>query len=79
MCSITESGSENWLYWTPLQLVDGELAGGRSSIVDYVVDTKAMRRFGTEMSLYAAIEMETEEGTATSEFWFDSRLLALLP
>ncbi len=43
-----------------------------------VVDTKAMRKFPAEMSIYAALEV-VEIGTATLNVFFDSRALGKLP
>ena len=53
----------------------GENFGGFQRII---IDTKAMRKFRENDSLYAAIET-VETGVATLKIHFDSRVLALLP
>jgi len=77
---ITEPEWDGWLFWTPIQLVQGDadFAAG-SAFADYEVDTKSMRKLTDQSSIYSCVEIETEEGTATSEFWFDSRVLVMLP
>ena len=42
------------------------------------VDSKAMRKFPSEFSLYAAIEV-VEIGVAELDVFFDSRVLVFLP
>ena len=86
---ITEQRSENWLYWTPIQLFCPNIGTATSKAIDVAaagsgllsveVDMKAMRKFPDEMSIYAAVELSTEVGTAIVQVRFDSRLLAKLP
>ena len=79
---ITERDAENWLYWTPISTHGGDATAGsrnwQNGAFDYEVDTKAMRKFPSEMAIYAAIEMVID-GTATLSIFFDSRSLIMLP
>ncbi len=86
---ITEMGAENWLYHRIISIhAGGIIAQGVSADEDQVnstwaaqrfeVDTKAMRKFDDEMSIYAAFEV-TEIGTAEADIFFDSRSLVKLP
>ena len=84
---ITEIGAENWLYWTPIQLIGQQLfASGAGpgaeqlgTFVDIEIDTKAMRKFPPDTAIYAMIEFGTETGTASCNVFFDSRVLFKLP
>ena len=85
---LTESDSENWLYWTPIQLIGTQIGtatlnpiGTQMATVGSVnleVDTKAMRKFPSDLAIYAAMEF-TEIGAATAGLEFDSRALVKLP
>ena len=78
---IVEQEWDGWLFWTPVQIIataTDEFTGPSASL-NIEVDTKAMRKLEVEDALYAMLEMEVEEGTATGEARFDSRVLALLP
>ncbi len=79
---IQEQAADSWLFWTPIQAISSDASDtglSNSSSLNIEVDTKAMRKWSTEDALYAVVEIETEEGTATAEAWFDSRTLLFLP
>ena len=82
---ITEQGSENWLYWTSIQVfgMATALSGvpAVSTLMSQIeeVDTKAMRKVSTDMAIYACLEVAVIEGGATIEARFDSRALVKLP
>jgi len=80
---------EGWMYWTPIQLLsaaaidagvsaDVDAINGVSAVHRIPVDTKAMRKKGTQETLMACIEV-TEVGTATMQMAFSSRMLNKLP
>jgi len=78
---ITEADSENWLFWHPLSVHNPIASSTRlhtSSFQRIIIDTKAMRRFPAEMSLYACVDI-TEIGTASGDIYFDTRALFFLP
>ena len=79
---ITEQDSDNWLYWTPVQVgsmaTTAQWGSAGWALFETEVDTKAMRKFPDEMAIYAAIELATEVGTVTVNAFFDSRALLLL-
>ena len=80
---FTEQAWDGWIYWSPIQVYVGDRTAGDSmydvaSQVE-VVDTKAMRKLNIEDAIYAAVEIEVEEGTAVAELRFDSRTLMFLP
>ena len=75
---ITDRGSENWLYWAAIS-VHGATSGSLTAVPGALserieVDTKAMRRFPSDMAIYAMIDL-VEIGTATADLFFDSRML----
>ena len=74
---IAEADSENWLYWQSVGVHNG-LTSGAGSSLDLEIDSKAMRRFPDEMSLYAAIEV-TEIGDASVDVFLNTRTLVFLP
>jgi len=80
---ITEQAWDGWLFWEPIQLFAGDKTAGDvnwlPAVSQFVVDTKAMRKLVVEDALYAVLEVEVEEGTATAEVRFDSRTLMMLP
>ena len=77
---ITEQAWDGWLYWMPIQLaVQGTTTFEAVSYQLIDVDTKAMRKLNEEDAIYAMVEIENEEGTATAEFLFDSRSLLMIP
>ncbi len=80
---ITEQGSENWLYWRAFsaQSVTSSISDGvnASSVAfSYEIDSKAMRKFPTDLAIYAMAEV-VENGTSTMDVWHDSRVLVKLP
>ena len=86
---ITEADAENWLYHRFFTLTGCDaIAGGAALDEELVhpvtaslridVDSKAMRKFPSEMALYAAIEV-VESGTCTMTADWNSRALVKLP
>ena len=83
---ITEVADENWLYHrfffvkAPELFATGAEPAGRAGVGMFSaeVDSKAMRKFDSDMILYAAVEV-AEVGTATLQVQFDSRVLVKLP
>ena len=78
---ITEQESDNWLYHTYFQVIaniSAEADFNQATVVRIAVDSKAMRKFPTELALYAAIDT-VESGAAVMDASFDSRVLAKLP
>ncbi len=80
---ITEQGSENWLYWRAFAvdavtatIADGVNAFG--SVFEVEIDSKAMRKFPEDLSIYACTEV-VEAGVSSANVWHDSRLLIKLP
>ena len=77
---ITEVGWEGWVFWSPVSL-HSAVAGvsvAASEEVELTVDSKAMRKFNSDMTLFAVLEL-IEIGTAAASFFFDSRMLFKLP
>ena len=79
---ITEEGAENWLWHTYFAL---ETAGatetwgtGPNVALRIAIDSKAMRKFDANRTLYAAVEIEVEEGTAVVRTFLNSRALVKL-
>ena len=79
---ITEQNDEDWLYWTPISCHGGDAtAGSRNwdrSLIDTVVDTKAMRKLNAGDTIYSVLEV-IEIGTAELDLFFDSRILVAIP
>ena len=80
---ITEQDSENWLFWRAfsLQSATATIADGVNAVgvhVDFEIDSKAMRKFPTDLALYSIVEL-VENGTAVIDMWHDSRILSKLP
>ena len=74
---LTEQGSENWLYWTPISIHGGQETTASVPPQEVIVDSKAMRKFPGEMSLYAIQEV-VEVGTGVVSLFFDCRVLFFL-
>jgi hypothetical protein len=76
---ITEADDENWLFHTFFAVAPpagGETWGDSGSAMLRVeVDSKAMRKMATDKALYAAVEVEAENGTIELAVYFDSRVL----
>ena len=78
---ITDQAFENWLYWTPLQVIahiSTEADFGLEAALRMTVDSKAMRKFPSDMVIYSAMEV-VEVGAAVMDLSFDSRMLVKLP
>ncbi len=84
---ITEMGWNGWLFHQmlslkavqPIAAAGVSLAGDESSsVLNMEVDTKAMRKFGSDMVLFGAIEL-TEVGDAALDWYFNTRALYKLP
>ena len=72
-----EAESNGWLYHQFLSVHAGEaggLSGGPEGSQRVDVDSKAMRKFDSEQTVVAILEV-TETGTAVANVAFDSRLL----
>jgi len=79
---LVEQDSENWLYWKAFSIRSSSstLASSNAgeSVLRVTIDTKAMRKFPQDLSIYSIIEAN-ETGAAVMQVTFDSRILALLP
>ena len=83
---ITEQTSENWLYHrylsikSPVAFASAAAQDGPNiaTSVRIDVDTKAMRKFLSDLGIYAIMEV-VEVGTASSQVAFNSRSLVKLP
>ena len=78
---VTEAADENWLYhrfFTIVANISTEADFGLSAAMRLEVDSKAMRKFDSGVTLYAALEV-TEVGAAVMDASFDSRVLVKLP
>ena len=76
---ITEQDWDGWLYWSSgavLAITGTEADGANALVIDHkeVIDSKAMRKFGEDMALYAAFEA-AETGTGNLQIHHDSRML----
>jgi len=74
---ITDMDAENWLFWKPFSIHATRIAAIGESF-ELEVDTKAMRKFPSEMALYGMVEL-VEVGAANIDVFFDSRTLFFLP
>ena len=82
---IAEANGDNWLYWQAFAVKGAQLfaagAGpGMEQLGTYFfaeIDSKAMRKLDNELSVYAAVEMGAEVGTANTEVHHNSRVLLL--
>ena len=77
---ITESTDENWLYHKFFSC-NGPAAGqldSMATILQFEIDSKAMRKFPVGMAMYAAVDV-VEIGTAVGVVTHDSRSLSKLP
>ena len=73
---ITEVAAENWLFWHALSVHSATTTDlPDSAFQRLIIDSKAMRKFTVADALYAAVEIGTETGVATSALRFDSRML----
>ena len=83
---ITEDSSDSWLWHrffsvkSPVLFAQGAGQGGPDTPTSFWVeiDSKAMRKLPTELSIYAAIEV-VETGTAQMHVQLDTRTLIKLP
>jgi len=84
---ITESGSETWLYHQFFSVTGQQLfaagagpgAEQHNTFFRADIDSKSMRKFPDDMSIYAVVEVGTEVGTASIDVHHDSRVLVKLP
>jgi len=78
---IDEVGDENWL-WHEFFSVHSPVVSstdlGAFTTMKIPIDSKAMRIFDDGMSIYGALQA-VETGTATANWWMDSRTLVKLP
>jgi len=80
---LTEQTWEGWLYWSAFAVkgITATTADGVNALAHYtkeIIDSKAMRKIGSDMSLYAAVDV-VEGGVSTAELFHDSRMLFKLP
>ena len=79
---ITEETDENWLYhqyFTVMTITGGEQWGNAgTTILRTSVDSKAMRKVGAGIVVYAAVEV-VETGAIVADVSFNSRMLLKLP
>ena len=78
---ITEQSWDGWLYHHFFSIHQGDvsaLSGNPSMHQRIEVDSKAMRKLPSDMTMYAAIEV-VEIGAATFNAFWDSRVLVKLP
>ena len=80
---IAEEEGEDWIYHRFFSLLAQDAnvtngGGAMSAVLRIEVDSKAMRKFGTDDALYGALEV-TEVGAATVNINFNSRVLVKLP
>ncbi len=78
---ITEMDSDNWLWYQTFSVFNPVVSSTEltAPVMAFTaeIDSKAMRKFPTNMSLYAAFEV-VEVGTATMSMSLDSRVLVKL-
>jgi len=85
---ITEEGADNWL-WHRYFRISSPFATGTTAVnglamnvipgaLRVEIDSKSMRKFPQDLSIYAAIEV-VEGGTATADAFLNTRFLAKLP
>ena len=80
---IDEQDWDGWLYWRAfsLQSATATIGDGVNAVgvaLDYEIDSKAMRKVGEDMALYAVLQ-SVENGTSVMDVWHDSRVLLALP
>ena len=77
---ITDSTWNGWLYHTHLSIHNPDVTFGGSSAVSQriEVDSKAMRKFPLDVTMFAMLEV-VEIGTATFNAFWNSRVLLKLP
>ena len=79
---VTDSDWDGWMWhnFFDIRAISATIADGVNSVstvFDFDIDTKAMRKLGDEQVVFGAIEF-TETGTSTLFFSADSRMLVLL-
>jgi len=80
---LTEQAWEGWMYWSSFTIlgrtaVEADGVNDSAGVIREVIDSKAMRKINSDMSIYAAIET-VEVGAANMDVYFDSRVLSKLP
>ena len=86
---VTDEGSDIWLFHKYFHCMAGGLMSGAgavdrtsvnsaTAVVEFDVDSRAMRKLTVEDAIFASIEV-TEIGTATLNVHFQSRILLKLP
>jgi len=81
---IAEADDDNWLYHRFFSCLAMSSAGetwanGVTNALRIEVDSKAMRKQGTDRVLYAAIEVSEVATAAVLDVTFDSRVLDMIP
>ncbi len=82
---LSDQSGENWLYWSAFSIKSPKAFAADTVPVgevlsanhDEVVDSKAMRKVGTEQVIYTCFEV-VEVGTAGMQAYFDGRMLIKL-
>jgi len=79
---VTDSEWDGWMWHSFFDVrqrtaIEADGVNSGSGDVRIEIDTKAMRKFEDTEALVGVIEV-TEQGTATAEFWADSRILLKL-
>jgi len=80
---ITEQSWEGWLWWSAFGVLattatEADGVNAFSTVAEFELDSKAMRKFGEDMAFFTAIEV-VETGTASISVSHDTRMLFALP
>ena len=80
--ALTDSAWDGWMWHTFFHIHSPKSAlavsaGDQAAFQRITIDSKAMRKIGDNETLIGSIEAN-EEGTATGQFWADTRLLLKL-
>ena len=80
---ITDADWDGWIDWTPVSLetaavISGTSDSGAGVILDYVVDSKSMRRLKLGDAVIGVFEWTVETGTVQLSVYLDSRILVKL-
>ena len=76
---LTDLAWDGWLYHSFFSLHAGVAGDSAASSTQRIeIDSKAMRKLGTDETFYAAMEV-IEVGTATMSLFLNTRMLSKLP
>ena len=81
---ITEENWDGWIFYQHLFLATitatiGDTSNVPTKMIRFPIDSKAMRKLDTDDIIYGVIEMDSEVGTATMQWYFNTRVLLKLP